>query len=116
MITANLAGSTGSHLRTDRGHSHSRQDLNEILENEAGLHACQYVNGADDPRTEEEKRADAEANAKRLQQIVDEYKRRKCLKDYKTWGYLACVGVVVVAAIILIVLAASGFLNLDPDS
>ena len=105
MITANLAG-TQSHLRPDRGArdstSHSRLNLNLECDPEAG---DKYKNG-------ETKDTDSE-NAGRLQNLDHRYRFKKCIGDYKTWGYLACVALVIAATIILIILAAGGFLNTD---
>ena len=110
MITANLAGTSGGHLRPDRARdsaSHSRLNLNDVgLDPETGE---KYLNGE----------AMDEANtgtAKRVQNMVQPKRIKKCLNDYKSWGYMACVGIVIVTAIVLIILAASGLLNTDGNS
>ena len=120
MITANLAGTT--HLRTDRhrdsSNSHSRLNLNdldsEIAAAEANLskhittQQHQIQNGSDScfPDTE----------AQKLQGMIDEYRRKRCLRDYKSWGYLACVGFVIIGTIVLIVLLATGIISLDTEN
>ena len=38
------------------------------------------------------------------------------LEDYKTWGYMTCVGLVVVGAIVIIILAASGVISTSRES
>jgi hypothetical protein len=119
MITANVAGSSGSHLRTDRGaresRSHSRQNLNDILESEvaaAEASLSKYKNGNRD--MSDVRWTDIEAaEAKRLQELVDSYHRRRCLSDYKSWGPLVCVASVIIFAIVLVILAASGVLSTD---
>lgn len=112
MITANLAGTAGSHLRTDRSHrdsnSHSRHNLHELLECEAAVEAGLLNHEAGDTRTAEGRQA---AEQQRLQQLIDQYKRRKFLRDYKTWLYLGCVGIVVVGAIVIVILAATGVIT-----
>ena len=52
-----------------------------------------------------------EVDPERMQSLLDEYRRKRCVKDYKSWAYMGCVGLVVVAALVLIILAASGALN-----
>ena len=110
MITANLAGTSGSHLRPDRNRdsaSHSRLNLNDVgLDPETGE---KYQNGEAGDETNSE-------SAKRFQNMVHQYRIKRCLSDYKSWGYMACVGIVIVTAIILIILAASGHLNTDGSS
>jgi hypothetical protein len=38
------------------------------------------------------------------------------LADYKTWGYMACVGLVVIGAIVIIILAAMGVISTSRES
>ena len=40
---------------------------------------------------------------------------RRFVADVRTWGCLACMAVIVVAAIILIILAATGVLSANRD-
>ena len=105
MITANLAGTSGSHLRPDRNRdsaSHSRLNLNDVgIDPETGE---KYLNGEAGDGTDSETR-------KRFR-----YRIKRCLSDYKSWGYMACMGIVIVTAIILVILAASGLLNTDGTS
>ena len=54
-----------------------------------------------------------EVDPERMQSILDEYRRKRCVRDYKAWAYMGCVGCVVLAAIILVILAASGLLNTE---
>ena len=105
MITANLAGSHRSCLRSDRRGSPtdscriSRLNLSDGLDGEAN---GDTING--------EQTLDPEA-AKKLQDMVRQYKIKRCLSDYQTWGYLICVAFVVIFAIVLIILAASGVIQ-----
>ena len=107
MITANLAGTHGSHLRSERRDSpaitHSRLNLSDGLDGDGN---GDINNG--------EQALDPEA-AKKLQAMVREYRIKRCLRDYQTWGYLTCVALVVISAIVLIILAASGVLSADTD-
>lgn len=41
---------------------------------------------------------------------------RKCRANCKAWGYLVCIGVVVVGALILIILTAMGVIKTSTDS
>ena len=50
------------------------------------------------------------------QSLLNEYRRNRCKGDYKSWAYMTCVGLVVVAAIVLVIMAASGYLNIDSGS
>ena len=115
MITANLAGTT--HLRADRhrdsSNSHSRLNLadldSEIATAEANLNKYQaHQNGQNgtEPDTE----------AQKLQGIIDEFRRKRCLRDYKNWGYLACVALVLIGTIVLIVLLATGIISLEAET
>ena len=59
----------------------------------------------------EEERLAMEEEAKRLRQLIIEYRRKKFCKDYKTWAYLLCVAAVVIGAIVLIILAGMGIIE-----
>ena len=119
MFTANIAGSSGSHLRTDHPHrdsnSHSRHNLHEIdrasmtEEEKRILNANSHQRGGEGGDAVDGEPIDPE----RLQELINEHRRRRFMRDYKTWGYLACVAVVVIAAIVLIILAASGVISTD---
>ena len=112
MITANLAGTT--HLRADRhrdsSNSHSRLNLadldSEIATAEANLNKYQAHQNGTEPDTE----------AQKLQGIIDEFRRKRCLRDYKNWGYLACVALVLIGTIVLIVLLATGIISLEAET
>lgn len=117
MITANLAGTT--HLRADRhrdsSNSHSRLNLadldSEIATAEANLNKynLENPNGSDSLCNGAE-----DTEAQKLQGILNDYRRKKCLRDcYKNWGFLACVACVLIGTIVLIVLLATGIISLD---
>ena len=117
MITANLAGTT--HLRADRhrdsSNSHSRLNLadldSEIATAEANLNKynSSHPNGSESLCGGPE-----DSEAQKLQGILNDYRRKRCLRDcYKNWGYLACVSCVLIGTIVLIVLLATGIISLD---
>lgn len=115
MFTANLAGSASSHLRPydtkrDSHSSHSRLNLHEIdqiaLDEDAKRRL--YGNHAGMHNTSETNCERLEVDPERMKAILNEKKREQFMRDYKTWGYLACVALIVIAAIILIILAATG--------
>jgi hypothetical protein len=54
-------------------------------------------------------------NPDRVQRWLREYRLKRCLGDYKTWGYMVCIGVVVVGGIVLIILAAMGVISTNSD-
>ena len=122
MITANLAGSSSSaKLRSDRGkdsntHS-SRLNLPDSLESEiAAAEASLSKFYQDATNCDGIDCEAAKTEAKRLQSMIKQYKRQKCIRDYQACAYLTCVGLVLTIAIILIILAASGILSPDGTS
>lgn len=123
MITANVAGSSGSHVRRDRrdsGSSISSADLEEIERkcNDSRRHQNgQGANGSGqvEDYTDEQRQA-LEEEAKRIRQLILEHRRKKFLKDYKTWGYLLCVATVVIGAIVIIILLGAGVISTDTSS
>ena len=109
MITANIAGSSGSHLRSanrDRDEDNTDSDYNADLEE---IERCKYVNG----EISDQERQELEAESKRLKQLILEHRRKKFFKDYKTWGYLCCVITMVILAIVLIILVGAGVISTD---
>jgi hypothetical protein len=114
MITANVAGSAGSHIRPSDRHRdldryNSCHDLqNDLDKLEAGLHSKYTANGVEDPRTEKEILAQIEAETRRIRQLISEHRRKKFFQDYKTWAYLVCIAAVVIGAIVLFILLAMG--------
>ena len=106
MITANIAGSSGSHLRPNRDRD-TDSDYNADLEE---IERCKYINGGE---ISDQERQELEAESKRLRQLIQEHRRKKFLKDYKTWGYLCCVITVVILAIVLIILVGAGVISTD---
>ena len=109
MITANIAGSSGSHLRSA---NRDREDDNtdSVLEDLEEIERCKYpLNG----EISDQERQELEAESKRLRQLISEHRRKKFLKDYKTWGYLVCVITVVILAIVLIILVGAGVISTD---
>lgn len=121
MFTANLAGSAGSHLRPDRDHghghrdsnTHSRMNLHEIDQLGSDEEAIKRLQAAHNKDGNTER---IEVDPERMQSLLNEYRRKRCQGDYKSWAYMTCVGLVVLAAIVLVILAAMGHLNLDSSS
>ena len=121
MFTANLAGSAGgSHLRPDRDHgghrdsnTHSRMNLHEIDQLGSDEEAIKRLQAAHNKDGNNER---LEVDPERMQSLLNEYRRKRCQGDYKSWAYMGCVGLVVLAAIVLVILAASGYLNVDSNS
>ncbi len=111
MISANIAAS--SHLKRRRdSDSDSSGDLEEIERKYPSENGNAEGQDNLDCLTQEE-RAAREEEARRIRQLIIEHRRKKCLKDYKTWGYLVCVAVIVIGAIVLIVLAGAGVISTD---
>ena len=104
MITANIAGSSGSHLRS------SNRDRDQDSVSSGDLEEIERKYPKNGEITEEE-RAALEEESKRLRQLISEHRRKKFLKDYKTWGYLCCVVTVVILAIVLIILVGAGVIS-----
>ena len=52
-----------------------------------------------------------EVDPEQLQAILNERRRQRFMKDYKTWAYLGFCALVVIGSIVLIVLAALGQLK-----
>ena len=119
MITANVAGSSGSSALRDRcadrrksssPNSLSSSDLHE-MEAELNEHANKkHDDDGCDTRTDEERKADEE-KVNQLRKMISERRRKRFCRDYKNIAYLACVASVILAAIVLIVLAATGVIS-----
>lgn len=125
MITANLAGSASSSKvraqdRTKDSNCHSsRLNLPDSLESEiaaAEASLSKYKNDAANKCDEGRDCEAAKTEAKRLRNMIREYRRRKCMRDYQACAYLTCVGLVLLIAIVLIILAASGIISPDGAS
>ena len=63
-----------------------------------------------DTRTDEERKAD-EDKVNQLRKMISERRRKRFFRDYKNIAYLVCVASVILAAIVLIVLAATGVIS-----
>ncbi len=118
MITANLAGSTGSHLRAERGHrdsgSHSRLETDSRF-NLSEASECEADGGYGHHHQHYHHR-ESEVEVGSRGEDASASKCSRILRSYKTWGSLACVGLVLVISIVLIILAASGVLSTDSES
>ena len=104
-----------SNSQRDSSNSHSRLNLadldSEIATAEANLNKynLENPNGSDSLCNGAE-----DTEAQKLQGILNDYRRKKCLRDcYKNWGFLACVACVLIGTIVLIVLLATGIISLD---
>lgn len=107
MITANLAGSASSHLRSgnDRGNNHnSRSNLNCGDDSDTGSNCMSRQHKA------------TECSEENWHQDSD-LEKRMCRMgtDYKTWLYLSCVACVIIGTLVLIVLLAMGIISLNPE-
>ena len=116
MFTANLAGSASSHLRpydTKRDSSHSRLNLHELDQINELEEAKKRLNGSTlEVRTSQEANCERlEVDPEQLQAILDERRRDRFMKDYKTWAYLGFCAFIIIGAIVLVVLAALGKLK-----
>lgn len=102
MITANLAGASSSHFRSERhNYSHSRLNLNDDNSDSASR---KDENTGDNNRRSWVRAPDPE----KIQERVIE----RC-SDYKTCLYMTCVGVILVGAVVLIVLLVTGVISTD---
>ena len=119
MFTANLAGSASSHLRPydtkrDSG-SGSRFNLDKIgqaaLDEESKKRLYGNGNNSEQLNNVQQNDDRLEVDPERMQSILNERRRQRCLKDYRTWAYLICVGIIVIGALVLIILAALGRLK-----
>ena len=123
MFTANLAGSASSHLRpydsstkNDPNYFRSSHlNLNEIEQADEetkkrlfGGNSSVDGGGINSLDTNNER---LEIDPERLQSLLNERRRQRCMRDYKTWAYLSCVALIVIGAIVLIILVGSGYLN-----
>ena len=121
MFTANLAGSASSHLRpfdTKRDsncHTNSRLNLHEIgqagIDEETKSRLYGNGNNVETVNNLQTNYDRLEVDPERTQSILNERRRHRCLTDYKTWAYLIFVGIIVIGAIALIILAALGNLK-----
>ena len=118
MFTANLAGSANSHLRPydtrrDCHSSHSRLNLSDLdqqsdLEDGRNRLNGSYVEVRNVQDTVPER---LEVDPEQLQAILNERRRERFKKDYKTWLYLGFCAGIIIGAIVLIVLAGMGDLK-----
>ena len=119
MFTANLAGTAGSHLRPydtkrDSHGSHSRLNLHEldqaieVEEAKKRLYGNNVENVKNNPEANYER---LEVDPERLQAILNERRRERFMKDYKTWAYMGFCSLIVIGALVLIILAAKGRLK-----
>ena len=121
MFTANLAGSASSHLRPFDAkrdsdcHTNSRINLHEIgqasVDDEGKSRLYGNGNNVEQVNNVQTNYDRLEVDPERTQSILNERRRQRCLKDYKTWAYLICVGIIVIGGIVLIILAGLGRLK-----
>ena len=118
MFTANLAGSASSHLRPydTRKDCHSSNSRLNLYEGDQGGEledAKKRLNGGpiEDRPLQETTIERLEVDPEQLQAILNERRRQRFMKDYKTWAYLGFCALVVIGSIVLIVLAALGQLK-----
>ena len=103
MITANLAGTT-SHLRAEREkytQSHSRLNLNED-NSDSVSRLNQEINTTDWNPNE----TSSEQDAEKLSDVC----MKRC-SHYKAWLTLGCMGLVLAATVILIILLGMGVIS-----
>ena len=113
MITANIAGSSGPHVRHDRHDresSYSSSDLEEIERKHHRQNGDPNGGQIDPEQTEADQQA-MEDEIKRIRKLIIEHRRKRFCKDYKTWAYLLCVAGIVVGAIVLVILAGMGYIS-----
>ena len=115
MFTANLAGSASSHLRPydrNRDTSHSRLSICQDQANELE-EAKKRLGGStlEVTNNQEANYERLEVDPEQLQAILDERRRDRFMRDYKTWAYLGTCCIIIIGAIVLIVLAALGRLK-----
>lgn len=126
MFTANLAGTSGSHIRTDRDHHHHRDSLNQSRQN---LHEIDGGSEEDVKRHLQVKRFSDEYSGSNNERKYDPSDRERgqtngvqenqrksnCIRDWKNWAYLLCVILVIIGALVLIILAGTGILSPTGD-
>ena len=120
MITANVAGILGGDRKGCADSNSLSSDELQEMENQLNAEAkCSKAADVteisqDDPRTVEERQAH-ENKVNQLRILIEEHRRKKCWKDYKSYAVLLCMGSVIIAAIVLIILAAMGIISTDSD-
>ena len=97
MFTANLAGSASSHLRPFDAkrdsdcHTNSRINLHEIgqasVDDEGKSRLYGNGNNVEQVNNVQTNYDRLEVDPERTQSILNERRRQRCLKDYKTWAY-----------------------------
>ena len=115
MFTANLAGSANSHLRPyDRSRDVSRSHLSIYQDQANELEEAKKRLGGSTlevTNNQEQNYERLEVDPEQMQAILDERRRQRFLRDYKTWAYLGFCCLIIIGAMILIVLAALGRLK-----
>ena len=126
MITANVAGILGGD-RKGCGDSNSTLSSDELQEMENQLNEAEnsskkaavttdeICHQDDDLRTVEERQQAHENKVNQLRRLIEEHRRKKCWKDYKSYAVFLCMGSVIIAAIVLIILAAMGIISTGRD-
>ena len=118
MFTANLAGSSSSHLRPydtkrDSHSSHSRLNLHEldqVTEVEEAKKRL-YENNVEVRNSQDANYERLEVDPEKFQAVLNERRRERFMKDYKTWLYLGLCSLIIIGAVVLIILAGMGRLK-----
>ena len=127
MITANVAGILGGDRKGCGDSSSLSSDELQEMENQLKFEEAESSSkkavtnqmicqqDGDDPRTAEERQQAHENKVNQLRTLIEEHRRKKCWKDYKSYAVFLCMGSVIIAAIVLIIMAAMGIIFTDRD-